>query len=242
MNFSFLKNFFRKRKGVESLDKGVVAIRSKNAKQTQDSLRFDINLMPDADRIAWRKKKIRVFIGSISISVGLILFIFSLLTIQKMTVQRNIRSTEGELEIANQTIDRLRPILNESMSLREQVLATDYVMRNHPYWEEFFQTLESLTLPSVTFTNLNADRGGSVTLTGQTDRYEQVSDQFRIFQTSKMISSVEVSGISKVLVGETETGAGEKTEPSESTTSKEMIQFSLTIQFDQSLFLKPKSS
>ncbi len=85
------------------------------------------------------------------------------------------------------------------VSLEKALRTLKILLKEHLYWSGLFSKFEKLTVPQVDFTDFSAttktDGSVSLTLSGSAAGYTYLAKQMVSFGQEKLISNIEVSGI-----------------------------------------------
>ncbi|MFH1426238.1 MAG: hypothetical protein ABIG66_02280 [Candidatus Kerfeldbacteria bacterium] len=207
-----------------------------------------VNLIPEEIREEFIvRNRYRELIGA---GVIFLVFLFAVYGGMKWYQQRlntNIAVTEDQIQQVELQIAQYRTLQADAKELSEQLNNVDEVLRQHVYWTPFLQLVEGLTLPTVYYQSMTGSATtGLFTFKAIATDYSQIESQLNTLRNSPYVTSVFSSSASQFLASNIEQSA--ETTPEETATEqapetkeKVYVTFSLSIQFDPSLFSHPRS-
>ncbi|NCF74938.1 MAG: hypothetical protein GWO87_00400 [Xanthomonadaceae bacterium] len=151
----------------------------------------------DGELIASAKLKIK----EMSLSIIFVLF-FSLIIIfsiymlvnwyQYLVIEKSVRA-EKKLQSLKKDIDFYEIKKKEALNFQKKLKAISYLLSKHISWNNFFDTLEKITLPDVYYKNISVDYNGNVFISAETNSFKKISEQLLVFQNNKdLIKSVKI--------------------------------------------------
>lgn len=160
---------------------------------------LNVNLVPEQYQ---PEASVKDRILAVSFVGGAVLIIVaatvSLYFYQKQ-LQNKVQAVDQQILQVNQEIaSREREDLSDALVLQQRTNDVKRVLDQHVYWDAFFQKLEGITLPSVAYSSMSVDVGGSVTLVAQAQSYNDVGAQLLTYQRAKdFITDVTISSASQ---------------------------------------------
>ena len=130
-----------------------------------------------------------IFIASVLLAVGVFGYRFYL--------EYRIREMESDLSQAQAALDT--EAIGELTSLNSRIMVTKALVSKHQVITPLFRFLESSTIASVRFTNLNysAEKDGlTINLIGEARGYSSLALQSQVFNSSRYFTNVVFSDIS----------------------------------------------
>ncbi|PIS40841.1 MAG: hypothetical protein COT26_01185 [Candidatus Kerfeldbacteria bacterium CG08_land_8_20_14_0_20_43_14] len=199
---------------------------------------LNVNLVPEE----YQPKsgpKARVFIDlSILIPIFVIAALSIGLFLYKNNIQQKISLIDNEYNtISTQIASLTTGTLSYAQVLQQKTSDVNRVLNQHIYWDNFFQRLEKYTLPSVTYSNMTVDVGGSVSLSAVGKSFNDVGNQLLIFkQAQDFVTDVTISSATK----SASTTAPSDTPPGQQTAqpAPEIVTFSIALKVKPDIFLK----
>lgn len=157
-------------------------------------------------------------------------------------------------EIGQQHLQELNTQILKYSDLQQKIAVTDDtlsalngLLQGHIYWSNWFNFLESYTLPNVYFTDLTANQTGVVNLEGVAKDYSAVTYQVNAFRAaSAVVQSVEVNSASRSVVESDVTVATDSTtavvdqtnsSDSPAVTQSSLVHFTLSLHIDPAVLL-----
>lgn len=194
--------------------------------------------------------------------VSVVLLINAGINFYEYKVELDTKSLENQLQQVETDITRFSPVQQEALLLEERLQALQEVLDQHIYWTPFLEELESITLPTVYYKSMaGSAQTGAFTFDVVATDFNQVEPQISLFQRSPYVVTVTSSGISQVADSseeeetttttesdseeesvqntsdsETESENTEDTTTSEAPVNQQSVQFSLTVEFDTTIF------
>lgn len=110
--------------------------------------------------------------------------------------------------------------VEEVLKFKHQLDLTNFLLRRHVYWSNFFDFLEDNTLSNVYFSSFSGDIDGSYRLSASTNNFDAINAQTKKFLANPYVRSATV---------ESGTIQGEK--------GKVNVSFDLTFTLDPAVFL-----
>lgn len=148
----------------------------------------------DAGFVALTVARILLAIVVLIIAVYAILFFLNWRNTGKLTeVKAKVETVQAEI-LNNE--DR-----NEVITRQEQIKELDALIGKHVYWSYLFPELARVTLRSATFTQIEADREGLLTMTANLPNYADIEKFMQIFdlpEYNQQFSNVRILSISTV--------------------------------------------
>lgn len=167
-----------------------------------DGSSFHVNLLSEdlSPSIEPRRRAIQLgFIGlGALVLVGLV---YGGLQFYKRSIVQKITDTESQLTAVKAEVSRLTADQSSASSTVQKLAAVGSLIERHTRWTKFFSLLERYTLPTVTYgPSFTGDLNGVLALTATADTYEQVAQQYLIFQQlvekKTLISSFTITSAS----------------------------------------------
>jgi len=113
-----------------------------------------------------------------AVSIGLYFY--------QRTLQTKVNTVEDEIQQVSASIRSIETIeLQEAQILSARTADVKRALDQHVYWDMFFKNLESVTLPGVSYSSMNVDVSGTVSISGMALTYEDVGNQLLTFQKAK---------------------------------------------------------
>lgn len=200
---------------------------------------LNVNLVPEEYQPKSGPKS-RIFIGlSILIPIFIIAALSIGLFLYKENIQQKISLIDNEYNSINTQIESLTTgTLSYAQVLQQKASDVNRILNQHIYWDSFFEKMEKYTLPSVTYSNMTVDVGGSVSLSAVGKTFDDVGNQLLIFkQAQDFVSDVTITSATKTTTNAPPTSAppGQQT----SQTAPEVVNFSIALKVKPEIFLKP---
>lgn len=114
---------------------------------------------------------------------------------------KSLKTQLGEIQNQIEELNKKRDSDFEKkvVSLEKGLDGLKIILKNHVYWSNLFSDLEKLTVPSVSFSDLQgsirADGSIDITLNGSAPSYTYLAKQMVGFGQEKLVSNIEVNGI-----------------------------------------------
>lgn len=157
--------------------------------------------------------------------------------------KENQRSQEIETNIKN-VKEQISQLEEEYQALTEFKVKADVLedlLDQHPYWTNFFNWIERITLSNVTWDSFSADLSGSYSLNGEANTFADISWQVRSFLENEFVEDVGVSSGTGGLREETREIPGlldDEGDPIMETYLESNVTFSLDLQINPALFYR----
>ena len=139
--------------------------------------------------------KIGIFVFALVI-IGLL--IYGGLVFYNKSLVKDIKETENKIKELNDQKDK--DFEKGAVSLDKALNSLKNILKNHLYWSNVFSKFEKTTVPQVVFSNfsgsINQDGSVALSLNGKTSGYTYLAKQMVSFGQEKMVSGIELSGIS----------------------------------------------
>ena len=164
----------------------------------------EVNLIPKEYK---DKKQDLLKIFSKTGGVVLILFILGLLLyggllLYKNKLNKDLENIKKEIEFVEQKTDW--ETAQAIIDLNKKLDVIEELFKNHFYWSELFNKIESLTVPQVYFSNTKlvfSEDKVNIVFAGNALTYLALARQVLSFQEEALMENVEVSGIALGLAG-----------------------------------------
>lgn len=139
---------------------------------------------------------IRVMIGLLIIVIGFYVF----LLIAQWSVNKKITQANQALQqVQNDVINNKSRA--EVIARQGQVKAANDIIANHSYWSRLLPELARVSLSSASYSSIEADEAGKLSLVVKVSSYSDLDKFMQIFdlpEYNKYFSKVRLSSVSKV--------------------------------------------
>jgi Tfp pilus assembly protein PilN len=197
---------------------------------------LDVNLVPEEYQPEVTPKDKLIFGLSIGVALVLVAAIVVGLQLYSKRVEARVANVQAELDTITVSVSALESgTLGRAQVLQRLTGDVRRILDQHVYWDGFFQKLEAVTLPSVTYTNMSVDVSGTVTLSAVAKTYNDVGDQLLTMQQAKdFITDVTITSGTK-------SSAATPGAPGQSTTA-EVVTFSISLRVVPTVFYQAAPS
>lgn len=166
---------------------------------------LDVNLLPmgaQPTQVKPYTKKLWLVAGVSLLVVALVYTLFfSLITYQQVEVEK----VQDKAALLADEVARLQGQFEELELVSRKMVQIKSILGSRTNWLKFFQTMESLTLPNVSFRNMSAASDGSVTLQVEALTVGELARQLQVFQqATDVIADVAISTVTVVQTEESE--------------------------------------
>ncbi len=143
---------------------------------------------------------LRVIARLLTIILIVVLIIYGLLFFYNWSAQKKLVATRNDIDTAQhkalESKDR-----NELIIRQEQLTSLETLLDNHVYWSYLLPELARVTLKSAHYTEVNAQKDGSLDLTVNLPNYEEIEKYLQIFdlpEFNQQFYDVRVLGINNI--------------------------------------------
>ncbi len=160
---------------------------------------LDVNLVPEEYQPEVTPKDKAIFGLSIGVALVLVAAIIIGLQLYTQRVEERVANVQEQLDATSASISGLESsTLGRAQVLQRLTGDVKKILDQHVYWDTFFQKLEAITLPSVTYTNMSVDVSGTVSISAVGKTYKDVGDQLLIMQQAKdFVTDVSITSATK---------------------------------------------
>ena len=167
---------------------------------------LDVNLLPvgaQPSQVKPYTKKLWIVAGVSVLVVALAYALFfSLITHQQVEVKR----VQDEARLLAEEVTSLQGQFNELELVSRKMLQIKNLLSGRTNWSKFFQVMESLTLPNVSFRSMSATSDGAITVHAEALTVGDLARQLQVFQeATDVISEVAISSVTVLAEDETKT-------------------------------------
>ncbi|MCX6785791.1 MAG: hypothetical protein NTZ18_02990 [Candidatus Komeilibacteria bacterium] len=195
---SLLARFLRKRNKGAILKN--VAAKNHNNYFIEQSL--DVNLIPEGLDLLPLKKLYRRWLLFALSGVLLVALSYFGLVLYAQKVANDDQSLAAALQSGETKYNQLRQQEKDLTAWLEKMGLIKNLFSDHVYWTNFFKALESVTIPSVYYTDISTSLPGEVTLSATTDSYLSAARQYLAYQEAAgIIKSASISGLASSETG-----------------------------------------
>ncbi len=165
-----------------------------------DDNSYNVNLLSEDLILNNNPRQRAIMLGVIALGAAVMVGLaYGGLLVYQNKIDSKITLIKSELSAVNDEIVSLTKDQKIAASMVQKISAIRSLIDRHTRWTKFFSLLERYTLPSVTYgPAFNGTLGGSITLAGKTNSYEEVARQYLIFQQlvreKKFISAYQITG------------------------------------------------
>jgi len=188
---------------------------------------LQLNLLPDVkiEYLKARRMKHTVYVGSllaVGISAGILVILFSLVTIQKKNISDLTKDIKKEQKVLEAT-----PDLAKILTIQNQLKTLPGLYAQRPVTSRLFTYIQQTTPTSIKLTSVKVDYATStMTIQGTADNLEQVN----LFVDTLKFTKYTVDGQT------TETNAFSEVTLSEFSRNTTNATFTITMKFDPTIF------
>ncbi len=170
------------------------------------------------------KKALMVFGANLLIVFFLLVVLYFGVILWKISAEKKTMLIDSEMSEFGIKISEVSRELEGVDEFREKAKIASILLDKHIYWTNFFKFIEENTLSNVYYpSSFSFDTSGEFSLNAQTDSFQTMSEQIKIFRQNPYVLNVDSSG------GTMEGGADEK---------GASVKFSISLSLKPSIFLK----
>lgn len=143
---------------------------------------------------------LRVIARLLTIILILVLIVYGLLWFYNWSAQKKLVTTRNDIDRAQRDAIASKD-RNELITRQEQLTSLETLLDNHVYWSFLLPELARVTLKSAHYTEINAQKDGSLDLTVNLPNYEEIEKYLQIFdlpEFNQQFSDVRILGINNV--------------------------------------------
>ena len=159
---------------------------------------LDVNLLPMESRPVEEAKRFGVhFLAAAGAAILVVIIGYAILFSLKSAKEADYADLQSEAEVLNTEIAGFNNKLNELKLTGRRMKVITKILASRSDWLKFFDTLEGLIMPNVSFTSLSLQSSGNFVLGAEGKTVSDLAKQFLVFQEGKDIwAEVEMAGVS----------------------------------------------
>ncbi len=159
---------------------------------------LDVNLLPVESRPIEEAKRYGVhFLAVAGAAILVVIIGYAILLSLKSAKEAEYADLQREAEILTTDITGFNVKLNELKLTGRRMKVITEILSMRSDWLKFFDTLEGLIMPNVSFTSLSLQSSGNFVLGAEGKTVSDLAKQFLVFQEGKDIwAEVEMAGVS----------------------------------------------
>lgn len=187
---------------------------------------LNVNLVPQEYQPEAPSKNRLVALIAVSIAVVLVGGATIGLTLYRKSLDKKIADLDALSASVGQQISALESgPLQQALVLRQRTTEVTKALDQHVYWDTFFANLEAVTLPTVAYTSMSADVGGSVTMAATATSFDEVGKQLLTYQqATSFITQATILSATKATASASQTAPGQSAVP-----TREIVTFSVSL-------------
>ncbi len=155
-----------------------------------DMLEVDLIKEEKKEALNWGKYLSLIFLVLV-VSAVLVLEFYWLLGWWENQEKKEIDKISDDIVLVQRKVSELENEYKQLTNYKVKADLANDLLKKHPYWTNFFEWLEKVTLSSVSWESFSGDLSGTYTLSGKTNTFADVSWQVRAFIDNKEAMSVE---------------------------------------------------
>lgn len=144
---------------------------------------FVVNLLPATFKFSSTNKLISMLSLWLIVTIIVLIGIFMAISFYGLKVTEEGLALEVEIEELNNKIGKYNTHLNDAAKWQLKLSAVDSLLRSHVYWTNFFEVLETTTLPEVYYSGFTASLVNSdINLTSYAKSFTTVAEQLIAYE------------------------------------------------------------
>lgn len=159
---------------------------------------LDVNLLPVESRPIEEAKRYGVhFLAVAGVAILVVIIGYAILLSLKSAKEAEYADLQREAEVLTTDITGFNTKLNELKLTGRRMKVITEILSMRSDWLKFFDTLEGLIMPNVSFTSLSLQSSGNFVLGAEGKTVSDLAKQFLVFQEGKDTwAEVEMAGVS----------------------------------------------
>lgn len=194
---------------------------------------LNVNLVPQEYQPEGPSRNRLYAAMSIGIAVLLIAGTTIGLGIYERSLDAKIANLDTEIAALGQQVSVLESgPLQQASVLRQRTTDITKALDQHVYWDQFFEKIESVTLPTVSYGNMSVDVAGSVSMSATATTFDEVGKQLLTYQkATDFILQATILSATKVTSAPTT-----DVPPGQTATPKSQVTFSVSLRVNPKVF------
>ncbi len=205
-----------------------------------DMLNVDLIKGEKEEVLNWGKYLGLIFLVLVVSSI-LVLEVYWLLNWWEKTEAQKVEIIDEDVKSIKDEISQLEIEYKELTNFKVRADLANNLLNKHPYWTNFFEWLEGVTLSSVTWESFSGDLNGKYSLSGKSNTFADISWQVKAFLDDENVLSVGATSYSGgarseiVEVGRFENEDGEE-EIETRAVLRSSVSFTLNLEINPNIF------
>lgn len=161
---------------------------------------LEVNLIRDEMPVVFDfKKHISTLFFALLVAVLFVAEIYFGLNWWSVYENSRLEKSQNRFNTVSEEIRQMKSASDQVSSFKQRVELTDFLLKRHIYWSNFFTWLESNTLSSVSYNGFEGTIDGEYELEATTEAFRDISWQSRVLLADPLVISARInSGSSEV--------------------------------------------
>ena len=150
---------------------------------SSNETKFDVNLLPLSISFKSNKKILSAMMLWGIVSIILVTVVFMGLSIYSQRITEESLALEIEIQQLDSNINKYNELIGMAADWQVKLATVNDLLRTHIYWTNFFEVLESITLPSVYYKGFTASIiNTDINLSSYASSFTEVARQLVAYQ------------------------------------------------------------